>query len=124
MVSVVSLSKKYPSRVLECLERQAFRDFEIVHAKEKGIVNAMNKALARAKGDIFVRIDDDVEMPDNWLENLVKPFDDPQVAGVTGPTFVPLFLRENRDSIRWAETPHPFLNWLYDSGKFAPAGIR
>ncbi len=124
LVTVCILTTKFPMEVLKSLGNQTYRNFEISLAREDGIVKALNLALVRANGDIFVRLDDDVEMPPNWLEELVKPFSDPQVAGVTGPTFVPKELRQNRDSIRWAENPNWFLRWLYDNGEFNPAGIR
>lgn len=125
MVSVVILTKDFPENVVQCLKRQTYQDFEMLIASEKGIVRAMNSALLRAKGDIFVRIDDDVLMPDHWLENLVSLFKkDTMIAGVTGPTFVPKELRRNRDSIRFAENPKGILKWLYDNNEFNPAGIR
>ena len=125
MVSVVILSMSPPQYVLDCLEGQSYKDFEIIVASEKGIVKAMNKALEKAKGDILVRIDDDVDLPCRWLEELVTPLlSDPMLAGSTGPTFVPQDLRDNRDSIRWAEKPNWFLRWLYDNGEFNPGGIR
>lgn len=123
MVSVVILTMGYPQKVMACLEKQAFKDFEIIVAQEKGIVNAMNAAVKRAKGDIIVRIDDDVEMAPNWLGQLIEPFQDPFVAGVTGPTFVPLERRKNRDSIRMAENPNWLLKWLFDYHPLAPAMI-
>jgi len=123
-VSVVILTTKNPVKVLECLENQTFQNFEIIIADKPGIVQAMNDALKRAGGEIFVRVDDDVIMPDNWLEELIRPFERSVVGGVTGPTFVLPERRQNRDSIRWAEKPHPFLKWLYDDGEFNPAGIR
>lgn len=103
---------------------QTYKNFEVIFATEKGIVRAMNKALERANGEIFVRIDDDVSLPPQWLEELVQPFNNFNVAGVTGPTFVPKERRQFRDSIRWAENPNWFLRWLYDNGKFAPGAIR
>ena len=114
----------YPSDVVWCLSRQTFKDFEIILADEEGIVKAMNIALRRARGEIFVRIDDDVSLPDRWLEELVTPFlSDPEIAGVTGPTFVRKEFRKNRDSIRIWENPNRFLRWLQDNRKFAPAAI-
>jgi len=124
MVSVVILSKEFISEsLIHQLANQTHQDFEILLATEKGIVNAMNKALERAKGDIFVRIDDDVELPPRWLEQLVKPFSDPEVAGVTGPTFIAKERRKYRDSIRIAENPNWFLNWLFDCEPYATAKI-
>lgn|SRR3990167_3107130 len=121
--SVIILTMGKPLKVLQCLENQTFKDFEVIIASEKGIVPAMNAALARAKGEIFVRVDDDVSIPGGWLEELMKPFLDPRVAGVTGPTFVPWERRTYRDSIRIWENPNWFLRWLTDGMKFNPAGI-
>jgi len=123
MVSVVILTLHEPAHLRLELARQTYQDFEVIIADELGIVNAMNSALKRAKGEILVRIDDDVALPRWWLENLVKPFDDPKVAGVTGPTLVPIPLRNNRDSIRFAERPGRILRWLYDDDPYRPAGI-
>lgn len=123
MVSLTILSLDPPDRLLESIRKQTYQDFEILIANEKGIVTAMNSALHRAKGDIFVRIDDDVDLPDFWLEELVKCFDDPYVVGATGPTYVPIERRKNRDSIRIAENPNWFLRWLFDGVPFAPAKI-
>lgn len=121
--SVVILTTGTADRVLRCLKEQTFKDFEVILAKEKGIVNAMNKALERAKGDIFIRVDDDVDIPPTWLENIMSHFSSRWVGGVTGPTYVPWYLRNNRDSIRIWEKPNWFLRWLID-GKFKPAGIH
>ena len=118
------LSLGEAQKVVECLKRQTFKDFEVIIASEPGIVNAMNLALENAVGEIFVRLDSDVEMPETWLESLVIPFmGDPELAGCTGPTFVPIERRKNRDSIRIWEKPNRFLRWLQDDRKFAPAAI-
>ena len=121
--SVVICTMGTPTRVLECLKKQTFQDFEVIIASEKGIVRAMNCALDKANGEIFVRIDDDVEIPEKWLEELLKPFADKFVVGVTGPTFVPKERRKNRDSIRIWEKPNKFLRWLQDNKDFPPAKI-
>ena len=123
MVSVVILTTGEAKSVLRDLKNQTHRNFEIILAKERGIVKAMNSALWQAKGDILVRIDDDVTLPKNWLVELVKPFSDPQVAGATGPTFVPKDRRQNRDSIRIAEDPNWFLRWMFDNEPYALAKI-
>lgn len=122
--SVVILSTGQAPKVMECLKKQTFQDFEIIFANDRGIVRAMNKALTVAKGEIIVRIDDDVEMPERWLGKLLRQFENPYVVGTTGPTFVKPELRKNRDSIRYAENPKGVLRWLYDGNKFKPGGIR
>lgn len=123
LVTVCILSKKRAISV-ECdLGQQTFRNFEIIYADKPGIVPAMNDALTRAKGEIFVRIDDDVALPPEWLEELVKPFFHPLVGGVTGPTFVPEELIKERDSLKAAYKPNLFLRWMFDWKPFAPAKI-
>jgi GT2 family glycosyltransferase len=122
--SVVILSQNPPDSLISQLNDQTFQDFEIIIASDRGIVQAMNRALDRAKGEIFVRIDDDVELPKKWLEELLRPFKDhSRICGVTGPTFVPKERRQNRDSIRIAEKPGKFLKWMFDNGRYNPGGI-
>jgi GT2 family glycosyltransferase len=124
VVTVCILSLKKAIKVEKDLKAQTYKNFEIIYANKKGIVSAMNDALNRAQGKYFVRIDDDVEIPPNWLKELIRPFHfDSFVAGVTGPTFVPMNLRKNRDSLRWAEKPNWFLKWLFDNDPYAPAKI-
>lgn len=121
--TIVILTTGNPVSVLESLSKQTFQDFEVIIAKEKGIVNAMNLALKTAVGSVLVRIDDDVDLPESWLQELLMPFKDPYAVGVTGPTFVPEERRKNRDSIRIWEKPGRFLRWLQDDRSFAPAAI-
>lgn len=122
-VSIVILTMEEPKKVLECLKKQTYHNFEVIIASDKGIVKAMNNALSKAKGEIFVRIDDDVEIPPTWLQELIAPFKNPYIAGTTGPTFVPKERRVFRDSIRIAENPNWFLRWMFDNRTFAPAAI-
>ena len=125
MVSIIILSLKPPEYLLAQIREQTFKDYEIIIAKEKGIVNAMNIALSKAKGEIFVRIDDDVSLPSYWLERLIAPFKDPQVCGVTGPTYVLPCNMDNRDSLSFVNKygNNPFFKWLMDGEPFAPARI-
>lgn len=123
--SIVILTLKVPEHLIDQLNQQTYKNFEIIVAQEKGIVRAMNNALAKAKGDIFVRIDDDVILPPTWLEELLKPFYDPFVGGATGPTLIPPDLRKNRDSIKFVDEHCGglLLKWLFDFDVFAPAKI-
>jgi GT2 family glycosyltransferase len=123
LISVCVLSRDKNPKVIKDLSQQTYRNFEIIYADKPGIVFAMNDALRRAKGKIFVRIDDDVELPQFWLKELARPFRDPKVGGVTGPTFVPANRRKNRDSLTFAYKPNWFLNWLFDGDQYAPAKI-
>jgi glycosyltransferase involved in cell wall biosynthesis len=50
----------------------------------RGLSYARNCGILAAGGDIIVTIDDDVMVPSNWLELLIQPFAEPNVAVVTG----------------------------------------
>ena len=51
--------------------------------------DACNVALDHADCDIVLFTDDDVWVPENWVEKLVKWFEKEDVAGVGGPNFAP-----------------------------------
>jgi len=123
--SVIILSQHVPQKLLDDLHKQTFKDFETIVAADKGIVTAMNNALKIAKGEIFIRIDDDVHLDTTWLEELLKPFDYEWIGGVTGPTYIPYMLRRNRDSIDFVNNNknNPILRWLFDGDILAPAKI-
>ncbi|MFX1519416.1 MAG: glycosyltransferase family 2 protein [Promethearchaeota archaeon] len=52
--------------------------------KRGGISAARNLGISHSKGDIVVFLDDDAIAEMDWLENLVKPFENEKVAGVSG----------------------------------------
>jgi glycosyltransferase involved in cell wall biosynthesis len=49
-----------------------------------GLSRARNRGLAESRSEIVVYIDDDAVPDENWLEEIVAPFSDPQMAIVTG----------------------------------------
>lgn len=126
MVTIIVLGDKIPKLLKRGLlkQRKSYRGtFEVILAHQEGIVNAMNTAIKQAKGKIIVRIDTDVKLQYDWLRELVKPFRDPKVVAVTGVTFVPKDRRKNRDSIRIAERPPRWLQWMFDDRPYARAKI-
>jgi glycosyltransferase involved in cell wall biosynthesis len=93
--------------------KQTYKNFEIIVSDEIGITNAMNTSLKKATGDIIIRIDDDVRLPENWLEEIMFVFNEyPDAGGVTGPTIVPQELRKNRDLFTFDKLPNP-IRWVY-----------
>lgn len=69
-----------------------------IEQKEKGLVKAANLALKKAKGEIFIRTDDDVIMKKYWLESIISTFkSNPKIGGVTGPTIILKKYLKNRD---------------------------
>lgn len=62
------------------------KEFEHVRLLEEnrvGLSYARNKGIVNAKGDIIISLDDDVIVREGWLENILKNFDDLEVACVT-----------------------------------------
>lgn len=57
----------------------------LVHEPTPGLSRARNTGVAAATGRIIAFTDDDVEVPENWIEALARPFADPSVGAVTGP---------------------------------------
>jgi GT2 family glycosyltransferase len=68
--------------------------------ENRGIPYARNLALAHVSGEIIIFLDDDCMICDDWLDELLKPFEDTAVAGVQGGVSVP----DATAAIGWAES--------------------
>lgn len=70
-------------------------EFKVHYLTEyrRGLSYARNTGLKSSRGQLIVCLDDDVIVSPGWLDNLVKPFTDPEVACVTG-----LVLPENLET--------------------------
>lgn len=80
---------------------QTRKDFEILICQEEGpLVYLKKQLLEKAKGEIIIFLDDDIECHEDWFENMMRWFDETNVIGVSGPTFVPTANLKNRDVFR------------------------
>jgi len=64
-----------------------FKDSRIIiieQEKREGKASAINLINKKARGDIIVQTDGDVVLEANAIENIIKPFKDPQVGAVSG----------------------------------------
>lgn len=65
--------------------RREFRDIQVVpNSHTRGLSGARNAGGEVARGDIVAFLDDDAQAAPTWLERLMVPFEDDQVAGVGG----------------------------------------
>ena len=84
--------------LLRSLDMQTRKDFEILICRDEGpLAELKQQQLRKAKGEIIIFLDDDVECYPNWFENMMCWFDETNVVGVSGPTFVPPDNLKNRD---------------------------
>lgn len=80
----IDLIKQYPIKFVR-------------ESKRSGISAARNLGISNSEGDIVVFLDDDAIAEKDWLESLVKPFEDEGIAGASGkviPITNTLFNRE------------------------------
>ena len=127
--SIIICSLNRPESLNRCLasiERQDFKDYEIILCEEEGrLVELKDKGWRKAKGEIIIWLDDDIEIADNnWLKNIVTIFDTKKdIVGVTGATYVLDEYLKNRDVFRGG-----YVGWLYnkiflDGKKLVPGYI-
>ena len=48
-----------------------------------------NYGWHHARADIIAFLDDDVVLAENWVQEIMRPFEEPAVGGVSGPSLVP-----------------------------------
>jgi len=65
-----------------------------------GLSKARNTGWREAQADIVAYLDDDARPAREWLQTLVRPFDDPSVMVVTGQILPPHFHSAGREAFR------------------------
>jgi len=127
--SIIICSMNRPKsleRCIDSLKNQTCQDYEIILCQEEGnLVELKDKGWRQAKGEICIWLDDDVVCEPYWLENILKTFESlPSIVGITGPTYVPLKLVNNRDIFKYREgLIGRFYNWFFLEGKRHFPGI-
>ena len=65
--------------------RAAFVDIVVAPNRQgQGLPHARNSGVAHARGEIVAFIDDDAAAAPDWIEQLIKPYAQPEVIGVGG----------------------------------------
>jgi GT2 family glycosyltransferase len=85
----------------------------------QGLDHGRNRAIAEARGDVLVLVDDDILVEPDWLAKLVAPFSSESAhsIGVVGGEVVPVF----PDGIpAWLEGTHGPLGFRADAGPLPP----
>jgi GT2 family glycosyltransferase len=80
---IILVLDPYPDLV-EFYESRLLENVRVVTSQKRGLSNARNAGVRSAKGEILAFIDDDAVADENWLENLVKDYEDTNVVGVGG----------------------------------------
>jgi GT2 family glycosyltransferase len=75
-----------------------FSGAKLVREYRTGASYARNAAIAASSGEIIIMLDDDMIVADRWLEELLKPFSDPDIAAVAG-NVLPLELRTDSQKL-------------------------
>ena len=61
-----------------------YQGVRVISQANAGPAAARNRGVQEASGEFVLFTDDDCEPVPNWLEEMLKPFDDPEVVGAKG----------------------------------------
>ncbi len=81
---VIAVNDGSTDSTLKLLERLKHPKLRIVNQSNAGPAKARNAGATIALGDILLFTDSDCIADPNWLNQMVEPFADPEVAGVQG----------------------------------------
>lgn len=94
----------------------------VVHNEEnEGFAEPNNKALARAKGRYFITLNNDTEVPKNWLNLLEKPFLEDMDCAITGPAGSPCSFQGDYPSFHGSAGPN--LEYIEGSCMCVPTAL-
>jgi glycosyltransferase involved in cell wall biosynthesis len=80
---IVDQTAKADPGLLKLAHRQP-EQVRYVHLTVRGLPNARNVGIRKARGEIIVFVDDDVVPDAGFLDGHLAPYDDPKVGGVAG----------------------------------------
>jgi len=95
-------------------------DGELIIESDGSKSSARNAAAHKAKGNILVFLDDDVELRDHFFEEILAPFLDPTVGIVGGVNLAPPGVKGSEE-ISAVLMSSPFL-WLRSVARYTPRG--
>src|SRR5207245_9801578 len=82
-----------------------FSKLELIVTKDRGKRPALARGIREGTGEIVIRSDSDTSWAGNLLEEILKPFVDPEIAGVSARQNV----ESRNESMIWR-----IENWLLD----------
>ncbi len=116
VVDQTATHKPEIQQYLEAMSNQGkIRWFRVQWASLPG---ARNYAVRRAKGDIILFIDDDVQLPDNFLTNHAKNYQaNPEIGAIAGRVFDRMKLTDSQGNLIIEQLPpeamDPGIAWYY-----------
>lgn len=67
-----------------CGQVEKFKGVQLFQQQNSGPAQARNLGIEKAQGDIVLFTDDDCEPTEDWIERMVSPFNEDEIAGVKG----------------------------------------
>ena len=87
VIYVVERGPKLFQSITDIVKKESIPSVKIIFSNEKlGLAGGRNLGIKESKGEIVAFIDDDVLLPSNWAQEMVKTYEmNDCIVGVTGP---------------------------------------
>jgi GT2 family glycosyltransferase len=97
----------------DCKNLPFFPQSKILQAPTgSGLAGSRNIGIKEATGDIIVFLDDDIELPYQWAENILKAYQNGGYIGITGPAYPSPYIEWFPEELDWLISCTRWTGWM------------
>lgn len=104
----------------------SYKKVKVIEEPKKGLVSARKAGYLASRGELIANIDADTRLTKNWIDKALEEFEDPKLAGLSGPFIYYDLSDRNKLMVKlfyyYAYTLYLFNRYLFRRGSMLQGG--